>query len=325
MSLKRKIRNAMDMSAMTLAVARNTGRIPLGHKGIVLIEPTSVCNLACPLCPTGTGTLERESKFISVELFARIVELTAPFAEGYVLNLFGEPMFHPEIETLLRMVKERPVWLSTNLNYPEGLAGKLAQWENVHAICSVDTLDPEQYPSYRVNGVWSTVMRNLDILSGGRGSVHPQFLVEPDEFREVDFLRFADEHAIPRDNIIIKTKMENFRLDPTDKHRPGVCHSAYVDLYFDCDGYLLPCCNNVRKDLRMGHANDFGTLDEMLNNAKAVSTRRKLAQDKNLFPSCGDCNGRDFWRLQFPEYVRAVKHGVFGRRGGDRRPQRMDF
>ena len=325
MSLTHKIYKAKDMAAMTLAAVSNNGLIPSAHRGIVLIEPSSICNLACPLCPTGTSTLRRANKFIPVDIFTRIVELTTPFAEGYVLNLFGEPMFHPEIETLFDQITHLPVWLSTNLNYQEKLAEQLARRKNFHVICSVDTLDPAQYSAYRVNGNWDTIMRNLDVLSRGTCHVHPQFLVKPGEFREQDFLRFAEERGIPHKNIIIKTKMENFRLDPTDKPRPGKCHSAYADLYFNCDGHLLPCCNNVREELFMGHVNDFATLRDLLENAQAVAIRKGLARNKNRYAGCGNCNGLDFWRIQFPEYVTTLRRSLLGRGAEQERPQRMDF
>ena len=324
MGLKKKLGTAARAARLTAAVALNTGRIPRGHKCMVLIEPTSVCNLACPLCPTGTGTLERDNKYIPVETFDRILELTAPLAEGYVLNLFGEPSFHPRFAELLEKTRRLPTWLSTNLSYGEAAAREMARWDHLRVICSIDTVDPEEYPKYRIHGDWETVMRNLRILSEGVCEVHPQFLVPPDHADDTPYVEFARSFGIPAGNVIIKKKMENFRLDPTDAPSPGNCHSAYLGIYFNCDGYLLPCCNNARKDLHMIHVNDITSHRDILDHENLRRMRRRLAKDKNAFPSCGNCDGINFWKQQMPIYLAALKSLLPGHRKRDT-PDRMAF
>ncbi|GAB7022222.1 radical SAM/SPASM domain-containing protein [Salidesulfovibrio brasiliensis] len=307
MSLSSKTKSAFNALALTSAVVLNTGRIPSRHKGVVLIEPTSVCNLKCPLCPTGTGTLERKNKYIDLDVLERIIEITKPFAIAYVLNLFGEPMFHPEIGKILAKTAHAPGWLSTNLSYDDKYAHELARWEHLHVICSIDTVKPESYSEYRRGGSWEKVMHNLDILAKGKCTVHPQFLVEKGHYESQVYEQFAEEHGIPKKDVIIKRKMENFRLDVAKEPRLGRCHSAYADLYFNCDGYLVPCCNNVRKDVYMQHINDLNTLEDIFSAPKCVAIRRRLANNKNVFPSCTDCDGLDFFKVQFPQYVHAAK------------------
>ena len=33
-----------------------------GHPYIIIVDPLNVCNLRCPLCPTGTGDLDRKQQ-----------------------------------------------------------------------------------------------------------------------------------------------------------------------------------------------------------------------------------------------------------------------
>ncbi len=324
-SFVRKMKVIGDIVRSAWAVASNSGKIPDGSKRMVLIEPTSVCNLACPLCPTGTGTLERENKFISMDVFDKIVEVTAPFAEGYVLNLFGEPSFHPEFAKLLDKVSHLPTWLSTNLSYGKEAARELSKWEHLHIICSIDTLDPEEYPKYRINGDWDKVMGNLEILAQGKCNVYPQFLVSADQTDDTPYLEFAKRFGIPATNIIIKRKLENFRLDFTDEPIPGTCHSAYMGIYFDCDGFMLPCCNNVRKDLRMLNVKDVRSYRDILEHDKVCQIRRKLAQDKNAFPSCGNCEGLNYWHQTLPPLMAGLKKRLLGKNTQQEIPTRMGF
>ena len=323
MSLRSKLNAAKIVGDMVLAVRGNTGIIPRSFKGMVLIEPTSVCNLSCPLCPTGTGTLVRKRKYIDLNVVDRIVDLTAPFAQGFVMNLFGEPTFHPEFERILEKTRHLPTWLSTNLSYGKEAVDLLARWDNLRVICSIDTLVADEYPKYRVGGNYEAVMANLRVLAQGDCQVFPQFLVRPGEYDEESFMAFAREYGIPAPNVIVKTKLEEFRLDPTDRPVPGLCHSFYTGLYFDCDGYLLPCCNNVRKELQVMHIGEIESLDDILSGPRAVKIRKQLATDKNVFTSCGRCKGHDFWAREFKDYLKAAKHLVAGPRDSDK-PTRVD-
>lgn len=325
MSISSKLQSAMAASRLTWAVLRNSGVMPASHRPMVLIEPTSVCNLACPLCPTGTGTLERQNKYIPEAMYNRIVDVTAPIAEGYILNLFGEPTFHPSFPKLLEKTRHWPTWLSTNLSYGEAMVHEMAKWKHLRIICSIDTINPGEYGTYRINGDWEKVMRNLKTLSEGVCEVHPQFLVPCDQKDDAPFLRFAERFNIPPGNIVIKRKMENFRLDYTRVPSPGICHSAYLGVYFNCDGYLLPCCNNARKDLHMLHIDDIQSHEDILNNPRVQAFRKVLARDKNAYPSCGNCAGHSFWKKQLPTYVKCLNTLLPGKRVQQGKPDRMSF
>lgn len=324
MSAAAKLGSVADDLRTVACILRNAGSMPGHTRFMVSIETTAVCNLACPLCPTGTGTVERNNRFIEPEAFERIVALTSPLAKGYVMGMWGEPAFHPELGRLLSRLAPLPVWTSTNLNYPEKIAHELAKWGHLHAICAVDTLDPLRYPEYRRGGDYGTVLRNLDILAAGACNVYPQFLVEADS-DTAPYVRFAPEHGIPPHNVIIKTKRENFRLDPTAKPIPGVCHSAYSNIFFNCDGWMLPCCNNVKQDLHLAHVSELSSPDDILRGGRAAQVRMALARDKNRFPSCGQCLGETFWRIRLPVYTSVLKSLAPWRGSRRSAPQRMPF
>lgn len=324
MSLASKFSKASDILRMMWAVGANTGVVPSGHRCMVTIELTSVCNLACPLCPTGTGILSREHKFIPLPMLERIVELTSPFAEGFVLNMFGEPTLHPDFAEAMRMTCHRPAWLSTNLNHGEERARELARWDHLRVVCSVDTVKPEEYSVYRIGGDWDRMVRNLDILAKGRCRVHPQFLVEPGHVDEAPYVAFAEAHGIPAEDVIIKVKLDEFSLAPTDKPRPGVCHSGYTEVYFDCDGYLLPCCAHVREDLHIMHVDDIKGPEDIFRGARARSIRKALGRDKNQFVSCGRCEGLNYWHKYLPMHWEAVRRSLF-RRKRENGPHRLSF
>lgn len=307
---------------MTAAVMRNSGCPPVNKRYVVTIETTSVCNLACPLCPTGMKTLERENKYISLEYFHKIIRLTEPLAQSYVISVLGEPTFHPQFAELAEATRALPTWMSTNLNYGEEIIRELSQWEHLHVICSIDTLNAEEYPSYRVGGDYEKVMKNLKLLVKGKCRVYPQFLVSAEDYDEAAFTELANELCIPVGDIIVKTKLENFDLGETDKPVAGNCHSCYTGMYFNCDGYQVPCCNNVKNDLYIQHIDAINTTDDLMKGEAVVRARRALAKDKNTYPSCGRCTGLNFWRKDFREYLRGMQ-AFLPKQDEKKRPNRV--
>lgn len=62
----------------------------------VYLEITNVCNLACAFCP---GT-RREERFMSPAEFTCLAEKIRPHTDFLYFHLMGEPLLHPELETL---------------------------------------------------------------------------------------------------------------------------------------------------------------------------------------------------------------------------------
>lgn len=312
--------------ALTLcSLFTRRGRVHPGNPSIgTLIEPTSVCNLRCPYCPTTEGRLERSRKFIEVETFERIVALTRPFTEYYTLNLFGEPMLHPEIFRLLDMLADKPVWLSTNLNYPVRVAEKLASYRNIGVICSVDGWDEPSYLSYRIGGSFPRVAENLAILARGQCRPYPQFLLTPETQAHLPEIKaFVSNAGVSLKNLRLSQLEENF-ANRFEQGLPGKCHAPYSSLYFTCDGHLIPCCNNVGNDLLLDHVDNMRTPDDALNSPALVRARRLLSIDKNIYKSCRSCPGGDLFPQKALARVRGYANAALTRlgwpakqRGGD--------
>ncbi len=81
------------------------------------IEPTSGCNLHCQTCIRNTWNEPFGS--MSLELFNRLCQQLKelPFLQSVMLAGFGEPLFHPDIVTMVSKLKETvgvPVEITTN-------------------------------------------------------------------------------------------------------------------------------------------------------------------------------------------------------------------
>jgi MoaA/NifB/PqqE/SkfB family radical SAM enzyme len=82
----------------------------------VQLELSSLCNLRCPICPTGNRELERPGGFMPVDLFARAWDELGPYLLTSSLWAWGEALLHPELREILAIARRHPVitLLSTN-------------------------------------------------------------------------------------------------------------------------------------------------------------------------------------------------------------------
>lgn len=305
------------------AIYRPGGQLCPWQRIPVTLEISSICNLNCPLCPTGVGGIKRINRFMSTETFDRIVGVTRPISRELILSMWGEPVLHPELGVLLRKSQLLPTWIATNLNYKASIAEELARWDHLNLICAVDTLDPQEYLQYRVGGNHEVMLHNLSILANGACKVYPQFLVE-EGYDHREYTDFARAYGIPPENVIIKIKRKNFTLRETNKPSLGNCHAPYLGIYFDSDGNFVPCCNDVGSDLHMGHI-DHIDLKAIMRRTSIARFRQKLGRDKNQFPSCGQCNGEPFSKTRLVVYKDYISQTLSRLGGQSKGPQKMPF
>lgn len=76
------------------------------------IELTSICNLACHFCPP----TQRQSKFLNIDDFKKILDQIKPHTEYIYFHVKGEPLLHPKIDELLDISYEKgfKVIITTN-------------------------------------------------------------------------------------------------------------------------------------------------------------------------------------------------------------------
>ena len=74
--LSRRQRTNLLRSGLDSAFRRSR---PLALPPTIQVEPTNRCNLRCPLCPTGSGLVERPQGLMTMETFDRVLaDLSTP-------------------------------------------------------------------------------------------------------------------------------------------------------------------------------------------------------------------------------------------------------
>jgi len=136
------------------------------------IEPTSECNLSCPMCSRNYWVDEKKGH-MSYDLFEKIIAEAAELKsiETVFFGGIGEPLFHPRIIDMIKAAKEtgKRVEIITNGTLLNGeLSRKLVQTEPDRLWISIDGIDEPKYESIRRGAEFQSVTQNIKYLNAER-------------------------------------------------------------------------------------------------------------------------------------------------------------
>ena len=85
------------------------------------IDVCNVCNLRCPLCATGLGTLARRQGMLSLEQYKGLFDKIKDYALVVSLYNHGEPLLNPELFSMIEHTHRHRVGtrISSNFNWPQ--------------------------------------------------------------------------------------------------------------------------------------------------------------------------------------------------------------
>jgi radical SAM protein with 4Fe4S-binding SPASM domain len=162
------------------------------------VELTSFCNLRCPVCPVGNESLARPAQAISVDLFERLLGQAGKYLLTLALWGWGEPLLHPELESVLAIARRYPaaVLVSTNgqnLDRPN-VQKALRNQPPTYLIVAIDGLTDETNSVYRRGARLAPALEGARALAAWKAATGSRFPVL--HFR---FLAMRqNEHEIPR-------------------------------------------------------------------------------------------------------------------------------
>lgn len=201
----RTLRRRHNKKLSEKLITAHSTKVPRYPPGVT-IELTNVCNLKCPLCPTGNGTQTRKPKSISYEEACYIIDELSPGCGILGLHSYGEPLLNKEFYRIVEYANNLDIYtyIDTNLNLIKTKedAAKLINSGISEIKISLDGLCEETYRKYRVGGSFETVINATKwLLEIRNGSHYPkiflQFLVMKHNEHELeDFKRFAKKLGV---------------------------------------------------------------------------------------------------------------------------------
>ncbi|HDS74392.1 MAG TPA: radical SAM protein [Firmicutes bacterium] len=319
----RKTWNVAKVSA-SYGISRLTKRpFVWGVPPVLMIEPTNICNLKCPLCPSGNGTLRRERGFMDFDLYRRIIDDVRGRTHMILLWNQGESFIHPRFLDMIRYASDAGIYTysSTNghfLKDPDAVVGSGLD----SMIISLDGATPETYREYRVGGKFEKVIEGTKGLVAAKkrlGSktpiVHIQFILFKHNEHEVGAVRaLAEELGV--DKMTYKTAQiyekediqvflpenrefrryevegDSFRLRNGKETVPNMCRKLWLQPVINWDGSVTPCCFDKNGDFTMGMYDGDGresSFERLWNNDAFNQFRRRVLTDRAAIDMCRNC------------------------------------
>ncbi|MCP5060109.1 MAG: radical SAM protein [bacterium] len=132
------------------------------------IDVVGSCNLRCPSCPVGNSDVALPRGLMDVETMERIADKALAECDLKGIGLFNwtEPLLHPRLASLIRVLREREIKvnISSNLNIAKRLDEILASDPTQFRV-SLSGIKPDTYARYHRGGELATVLGNLQELA----------------------------------------------------------------------------------------------------------------------------------------------------------------
>lgn len=283
------------------------------------IEPTSVCNLRCPECPSGSGEITRPNGFIPLESFQSLIDQAEKDIPILILYFQGEPFLHPDIYEMISYAKKKRMYVitSTNGHYfsEEEQVRKLIESGINSLIVSLDGTTQGTYSLYRKGGNLERVIGGIkNIITTRREMkkklprVHLQFLVMRHNEWQIDAAKKLT-NELGADGIIFKTMRiehpDNKDFLPTIRQYqryesyndhlklkgtvPNKCFRLWTGSVITWDGKIVPCCYDKNADYVFGNIDEKMSFRDFLISKSANEFRQRVLDSRSSIPLCVDC------------------------------------
>jgi len=284
----------------------------------ISVEPINYCNLKCPQCPVGNGTMTRQKGKMGIVLFRKIIEQSGK----YLLNLFlyfqGEPFLNKELFQMIEMAKNNNIVTVTSTN------GQFLNEENVEKmilsgldilIISLDGTTQEVYEQYRIGGDMQKVIDGIRYINKYKkklGVKYPfveiQFIVlKTNEHQIEDFKKLVkklkvdkyslktaqiydyknEERFIPSINRYSRyvKKGGNWMMKKKIRNR---CNRLWNSAVITVNGDVLPCCFDKNAKYSFGNIQE-DSLENLVKGKKFQKFAKTILLNRSGIDICNNC------------------------------------
>lgn len=227
----------------------------------MLIDPSTICNLNCPLCVTGCNVEGTVKARLSFEKFRHIIDLN-PRCRIIDLYNWGEPFLNPDIFPMIEYCNSRGIRtnIHTNMNLQKGVVEQLLAFPPTTLVISCDGIRQDSYSSYRKGGEIEKVMRNMEYLAarveGEKIPIRLKWKFLYHQYNRNELLQARQLAKRWRMEFIqapllcfSKTEGEYWhgerRVNSTS---PMACPHLWLRFHVNSKGYPVLCCSSYHKD-----------------------------------------------------------------------------
>lgn len=299
----------------------------LGRPVNVTIEPTNICNLRCPVCETGAGTLGRADGHMTFDHFRTIIDKISPSTNTLMFYFMGEPFLNKRAYEMISYAKRSGIpFVTTCTNGDAVNPEKLVDCGLDEVSFQIGGMTQETHQTYRINSNLERVLANLSETLRIRKERKSKMrvavgfiLMKHNEHELEEFQRMVRELGADEANVIdacvrdmeqgkkyLTTDTRNWYYD-VEAFRRGVlrpkivpkneCPWIYYSMSIYVNGDVVPCCRDTTGKFIMGNLLKQD-LDEVWNGRPFQAYREKLSLRQSEISICSLCSGYGVSKLQ---------------------------
>ncbi len=292
------------------------------HWGVIeslSIEPTNLCNLACPECPSGNNSMTRQRLFLSENQFKNTIDKVCRNLVYFQLYFQGEPFMHPKMTDFIEYAVNKNIFTSTATNghflTPENCI-KIVDSKLHQIIVSIDGTTQETFEKYRVGGSLDKVVSgiiNLQKAKKKKQKTLPhiviQFVVFSNNEHEIpEIKKLAKElkvtdlrlksaqiddykqgnTLIPRNHRFSRYKKKDENIYILKRRKNFKCFRIWNGAVISAEGSLLPCCFDKNANYAYTTYPNLD-IDKQWKNEKANLFRQNVWKSTSSYDICENC------------------------------------
>jgi len=291
----------------------------------LMVEPTNLCNLNCPTCPTGAGKMNRPKRVMSFNEFKRIIDEVRGYVKNIALWNYGEPFLNSELLLMIRYATKAGISVKTSTNgeffKSKGFCREVVRSGLRDLTICLDGANQETISKFRRGSNFSEIVQGIRFISEAKrelGSKTPrielQFIVlrynehqrgymkmlakelgadvycEKTvglDYNDPQFQKMAREF-LPNDLSLSRYYLKpdgQFALKGKMRNR---CSWVYQCAVINSDGTVVPCCYDLYSEYVMGNVFEE-SLRAIWRNDKYQELRRKIRMGRKSIPMCNIC------------------------------------
>jgi radical SAM protein with 4Fe4S-binding SPASM domain len=310
----------MVESGMRYMLTDLTGRDYHPRKPLaMMIEPSSRCNLKCPLCAAGAGLIKREKTELDFDIYRRLIDTYSSSLLYILLFNQGEPFINRDFLEMVDYARRRRIYTitSTNGHYIKTMekARDIVKSGLDEIRVSLDGLTAEVYNRYRLGGDFNRVIEGIGLLVKAKKEIRSftpiieiQILLTSDTEKQINKAREFGKQ-LGADMVSVKTLQlldgrsgaEFLPEDDThsryERTENGLsirgrirnrCRRLYFQMQVNSDGRVVPCCFD--KDGRFVFGNiSNGNLPGIWRGGDFRSFRKRILRNRKAVKMCNNC------------------------------------
>lgn len=292
----------------------------------LMVEPSSFCDMSCPMCPVILHGTKRDKGNLEFEGFKKVIDEVGDRLLFLMLWNFGEPLLNKDVFSIIRYAKNKNIFVATSTNALSLDKGK--QRDAVlsgldYVIVSFDGATPETYEKFRGKNNFDKVINNIKGLVTEKNNlrsaapfINLQFIVMRENEHEIPKMKqLAKELKVNKLSIKKFTyvapfdpKSSSFLPETKDyilgKYKGAFkmkfCSRPWQSAIILWNGDVVPCCGDL--DFKYVFGNIYkNSFNEIWHSDKYRKFRQQIINDITQIGICRTCPGEDFTTDMFVE------------------------